>query len=295
MSKKMKLLSRIGLGVLVVAGLLIIIGFLLPAKVYFSKSIIIQSSPAAAFVEINSLRRFMQWSVWRSSDPDADYTYSGPSTGVGATLKWKGEKVGTGLMTIEHSAPYESIRTVLYFDEQQQQPSYANFTCTPIGKDSVKIVWDFETDMGANPFTRYMGLFMEYMLGPAYTQSLQVLKELLESSPSLPIEEITMRQSMKVVGYKSSVVQDQSLQKSMESTFPQVIQLAAHHNLEVPTYAAVYFSQDTSMYYTFYMAGILDPDQEIETTQDHLPIEERVHVHTIRPGSTSKSYLYRAT
>ena len=106
---------------------------------------------------------------------------------------------------------------------------------------------------------------------------------ILKQGP-LPIEEITISQSMKVVGYRSSFGKDQSLKESIEHTFSRVMQLVSAHNLETPTYTTVYFSQDSAMGSDFYLCGILNPTVEIDTTQTSTPIEEKLYAHTLSSG-----------
>ena len=46
------------------------------------------------------------------------------------------------------------------------------------------LTWTLETDMGGNPVARYVGLMMDGMIGPAYEQGLNNLKDILENQPS---------------------------------------------------------------------------------------------------------------
>ena len=61
-----------------------------------------------------------------------------------------------------------------------QGEAISNFILTAKDSASTKLVWTFESDNGLNPFSRWMGLFMDKMLGPDYEKGLANMKAYCE-------------------------------------------------------------------------------------------------------------------
>ena len=155
--------------------LIIIIGFLLPRKVHVERAVIVSNSPSTLFLEISDLKRFHEWSPWREKDPDAVYEFSDPSTGVGAEFSWKGhrKKVGVGSMTITDLTPDKKVS--FHLDFGKRGVANCAFILEP-KNDDTKVIWSFDSDLGANPIARYFGLLMDKFLGPDFEHGLHKLK-----------------------------------------------------------------------------------------------------------------------
>lgn len=92
----MKLLKGL-LYVIVVLGLVFVVGgFGLPSSTHVERSITIQRSAGDVHAMLDSYQRFNQWSPWYEMDPQARHEISGPTAGVGASLAWTGDKIGSG-------------------------------------------------------------------------------------------------------------------------------------------------------------------------------------------------------
>lgn len=65
------------------------------------------NAPAAEIQPlIADLHEWEHWSPWQEADPNMSQTYSGPSTGVGAHMRWSGnKKAGEGRMTVVTADP----------------------------------------------------------------------------------------------------------------------------------------------------------------------------------------------
>jgi uncharacterized protein YndB with AHSA1/START domain len=176
-----KLLIFLGLVVVVLAG----VGLLLPAERHLERTIEIDHPPNKVFPWINSLHAFNTWSPWFGRDPKADYRFEGPDSGVGARQSWSSDhpEVGSGSQEIIESRENESVRTRLHFAEQGT--AEAQWTLQPT-EGGTRVVWAFDTDFGFNLAGRYVGLFLESMLGPDYEQGLTNLKQQVESGVSPP-------------------------------------------------------------------------------------------------------------
>lgn len=171
--------------ILVFIALLVLAGFLLPREISAERSVYISKPPEAVFPYLNNFRHFNNWSPWYELDPDAQYSYSGPADGEGASMSWTSDKpnVGNGSQTIVESVPYSKVRTELDFGEHGT--AGAEFRLVPQGTGT-NVTWAFSSDMGSGPIARWMGLIVKRMIAQDYEKGLQNLKLLLESTDTPP-------------------------------------------------------------------------------------------------------------
>ncbi len=176
----MRWIKRILLIFLVLILVLVGASYLLPGKAEVSRSVTINAPAAAIFPFVNSMQATEKWSPWLSRDPETKLAYSGPEAGVGNTLNWSSEhpQVGSGSQEIIESVENQFVRTALDFGSMGT--ANASFTLQPEG-DQTEISWGFESDLGMNPMSRWMGLMMDEWVGSDYERGLSNLKELVES------------------------------------------------------------------------------------------------------------------
>src|SRR5688500_3494299 len=92
----------LGLAVLVAAFLIVVATR--PDTYHVERSAEVKAAPEAVFAVLGDYKTFPQWSPWQKRDPNMKTTMSNPSSGVGATYAWEGNKdVGKGKMTITES------------------------------------------------------------------------------------------------------------------------------------------------------------------------------------------------
>lgn len=159
------------------------VGGLLPDHAQVERGIHIERSPAAIHAVLDGYGRFNEWSPWAERDPAANYEYSGPRSGVGATLHWSGNaEVGEGTQRIVESVPGERVVSALDFGDRGR--ATAAFVLAPrdAGTD---VVWRFRADFEGRLIDRWFGLFFDRMIGGDYERGLARLKTLLESEPAV--------------------------------------------------------------------------------------------------------------
>ena len=95
--------------------LLVMIGFLLPSSAKVERSVVINAPAASIFPHINGMQAFHAWSPWSTIDPQTDYQFSGPETGVGSRMSWQSgdARVGQGSQEIVESSPNTRVKTRL--------------------------------------------------------------------------------------------------------------------------------------------------------------------------------------
>ncbi len=165
--------------VLVVAFLLV--GMLLPSGQYVERSAIVRAEQAEVFALVSDYRQFNRWSPWAERDPETEYEFSGPATGMGAKMSWRSEdpNVGNGAQEIVEIQPDTMVRSKLTF-EGFDTPSYATFALEPTD-DGTQVTWSFDANMDTM-VGRYMGLMMDKWVGADYERGLVRLKELADKN-----------------------------------------------------------------------------------------------------------------
>lgn len=176
----MKILKKILLVALLMVAIAAVIGFLLPSKITLERSLVLKASPSVVFNQINTLKNWESWSPWFKMDPNQKVEYNDIPSGSGAAYHWKGEKTMEGTMTITTSKANELIATKLDF-VGEDQPAASNFILTPEGAGT-KVVWNFESEAGGNPFGRIFWFTAgKAMIGQSFEEGLNDLNKLTEN------------------------------------------------------------------------------------------------------------------
>ncbi|GAB4189699.1 MAG: SRPBCC family protein [Wenzhouxiangellaceae bacterium] len=175
----MKLIKRLVLGLLVLLILLALGGFLLPAEVTVKRTVTVERPPAEIYRLLNGFEHFNAWSPWYALDPEADYRFEGPATGVGATMHWNSDdpSVGAGSQRITGVTANERIEIALEFAGQDPAASWMQLTPVAAGTE---VEWGFSTDFGMNPLGRYLGLMLDNWVGADYQRGLDQFKAFAE-------------------------------------------------------------------------------------------------------------------
>jgi hypothetical protein len=169
--------------------LFVIIGLFLPREIRVQRSTDIERPAATVFTILNGFGSFSVWSPWAELDPDAEYDVSGPESGVGARLTWRGDprQVGSGWQEIVESRPYERVRLRMHLE--QMGSANIGYRIERIAGGS-HVTWGFEADAGEGQglfgglLMRYFGLFFDRWIGTDFETGLSRLKRFAESLPA---------------------------------------------------------------------------------------------------------------
>lgn len=153
-------------------------GLLLSPKFSVTRTATIQAAPDAIYALIADPRGWKQWSAWNQRDPAMAIEYSGPASGAGAVWAWKSKSQGDGRMTFTTAEAPKRLGYELYFPDFGTT-STGEFRLDPNG-GGTQVTWTMDGDMGRNPFYRWMGLFMNRMVGPDFDTGLTNLKAVVE-------------------------------------------------------------------------------------------------------------------
>lgn len=174
----LKNILRTALGL---AFVLAALSLLLPRHARVERSVVMAVPASTVFPFINDLRQFNTWSPWARIDSATQYEFTGPSSGVGASMTWHSEHphVGKGSQHIIESVPDERVTAVLHLGDGDNATS--TIVLAPQA-NSTRVTWNFDTDLGFNPLSRYFGLMLDSMVGSNYEQGLATLKSMVETA-----------------------------------------------------------------------------------------------------------------
>lgn len=165
------------------AGLFIVllgIGALLPDAIHVERSIEIPAAPATVYPHIANLQSFYGWSTLPHQRPQEKPVWSGPESGVGATMEWGGPDTGKGIQSITETEEPTLITMAVDFYEYGE--AKLRFTLKPTERGTL-VVWEFLSPIrDTSPFGRWAGIFVERAIGPNYEQALDNLKRLVAAN-----------------------------------------------------------------------------------------------------------------
>ena len=244
----MKTLKKFFIGLIIVIVALVLIAYFLPRKVHVERTGSIDAPAKVVFNQVNNLHTWEKWAVWNQMDPNMTINFQNTGIGKNASYTWQSEdpNVGSGKMTITESVPYDSIATEMDFMEHGTATGYFLFD----EKDgATNITWGFDSDLGNNPFARWMGLMMDAMLGPDFEKGIENLKVVAETivQEKRPIVEVVERPAFQFVSLRSEVdLKDISTQ--MGVMYGQLMNFINKNNLMMTNMPyAIYHKIDGTM------------------------------------------------
>jgi hypothetical protein len=182
----MGILKKIVLGLAILLLLVSAVGLLFfSSHVEIRRSVTINRPVGLVFDYLNNLSNYNEWSPWYQMDTTAQYTVSGPASGVGAKMSWvsKNEQVGQGSLIYTEVVEGKSIKHDLNFMENGV--AKGEYVLEPADAGT-RVSWVFSFEAGANPLLRIMGAFMQDMVGADFDKGLARMKDILESPAFVP-------------------------------------------------------------------------------------------------------------
>ena len=175
----MAVLKKILIGVAALIVLFVIVGFLLPQKFKVERQITIATPQIPIYQMVSAPSHWPEWSVWNKRDPNMKLTFSGTGGGAGAKWSWESATEGNGAMEFTEADSPRRIVYRLSFPDMGMV-STGELKLTAVDDETTKVSWTNEGDFGANPVLRYLGLFMDKIVGPDFEAGLASLKQLVE-------------------------------------------------------------------------------------------------------------------
>jgi hypothetical protein len=176
----MKTFKIVGILLAAVVALVIIVGLMLPSSWHVEQSIEIDSPNGTVLPFVLDLKRWQEWTVWtEKQDPSMKREFGGPAIGPGATMSWKGDKMGVGRLVVT-SANQDGLKYDLYFDNSEHATK-GHIKIVPIGAKT-QVTWIDEGDFGLNIFGRFIVPMIKKNVGHDFAQGLANLKTKVETT-----------------------------------------------------------------------------------------------------------------
>jgi len=176
------MLKKVLIAVGVILALFAAAAAMQPAHFRVERSATIAAPDSVVFALVNDFHRWKAWSPWAGLDSSMQETYSGASSGVGASYAWAGNsKVGEGSMTILESTPSSLIRIKLEFLKPIAATNIAEYSFTP-GPAGTEVHWIMTGDN--NFIGKALGLVvsMDKMVGGDFEKGLAQMKAVAEAA-----------------------------------------------------------------------------------------------------------------
>lgn len=178
----MKILKRIGLGILAIIAILLIVALFVPNDFNYEKSITINKPIEQVWENTNSLTDLDKWSPWMEYDPNMKKELTGIDGTVGAKSSWESENehVGKGSQTITKIEAPTLFATELKFYKPYESEAQGFVKLKSEGNKTI-VTWGFESDI-PYPFNLMkLTMNMEEAMGKDFNFGLSKLKKLCEN------------------------------------------------------------------------------------------------------------------
>lgn len=187
------------------------------AKMHIERAISIDASPEKVFNVISNFKEWVPWSPWLLMEPECELSYAED----GKSYDWKGNRIGSGGMTILDSEENKWINYDLVFLTPWKSESKVRFELKEEGGQT-HLTWLMD---GKLPFFLFfMKKSMEAYVGADYERGLDMLKVYVETGevPSkLEFKGESNYAGSTYVGVKTNTGIE-VIDKSMESDFTKL-------------------------------------------------------------------------
>lgn len=258
----MKILKGILYVILAIILLIVLIGFVLPKRYEVSQSITVKKSPEVVYYHSMNLDERGNWDPWIAEEPEAQIKTDMTEEGVGSTWQWKGEKIGSGKITIDEVDIHERIQSTLQFFEPDTSSAQVEWIFEP-SEQGTHIFWSMSGEWSNIP-ERWIGLIIKSSIRESFQKGLQNYKQYLEELPEVPgktsdLQKVTT-QPLKAMVYKTSATMDQ-MQTKMGEAFGKLMTYCNEQGIKPA-------SAPYAMYYEY------DPDQQT-VFEVGIPVQEK--------------------
>jgi hypothetical protein len=175
----MRIIRAFFLGVFVMLGLYLLIGLFLPSHARIERSIVIDRPALEVYRYVADFNNWLTWNPWTAMDPAATNVISEPGSGPGASWQWQGEQIGEGKLTRIAEEEPRRLESRLEFIAPMQNSARDIWEFRPVA-GGTEVSWIYEQEL-RYPNERYLGLFLNNMLGDSYETGLKSLKSKMEN------------------------------------------------------------------------------------------------------------------
>ncbi|WP_147652785.1 SRPBCC family protein [Vulcaniibacterium gelatinicum] len=180
-------LLEILISLAIVAALFLIVGVALPSSRHLSEKVETNRKMTIVYDTLNTPRRLKDWNPLALRDPQMQWEYSGPESGVGARVDYTStnEKLGRGSWEIVASEPGRRVEYALA-NPQRGHDKKMTFLLKPTGRNNrnVEITQEYDVQYGWDLLGRYAGLYVSSHVGDDMKLGLNRLANMLAGVPN---------------------------------------------------------------------------------------------------------------
>jgi effector-binding domain-containing protein len=173
-----KIIISAAIIVILAAGVIVVWLATQSGSVSVKQTIEIKANPQKVFDIVSNLRTWNLWSPWTAIDPKSETKITGMGTEPGNTLAWKGELIGSGIITNMQTDQNKIIKQSVKFLEPFKSDATTSFQIEPTS-DGVIVIWQMKSEMPF--FMRFMTKQMSAYLASDFDRGLKMLKDLAET------------------------------------------------------------------------------------------------------------------
>jgi hypothetical protein len=186
---KKLLIGCFGLVALLTIGAIIGV-VMMPNKFKVQRTHQVSGTPEEAYAVVANLHTWPDWTSWsREKDASCVWDWTGPESGAGAVMSWKGDVHKEGVLTLTHCVPGKEVAyDVVFIEDGAETTSQASLTFQAVG-DKTEVVWTMSGDMAG--IWKLMIPVMDILIGPMFDEGLQGLDKQLSAgaAPSDPAQQ----------------------------------------------------------------------------------------------------------
>lgn len=176
----MKILKRIGLGIVSLIVLLLVVALFIKKEYRVEREVIVNKSNNDAFSYIKYAKNQDNYNKWVQADPNAKKEFRGTDGTVGFVYAWDGNNdIGKGEQKIENIEEGKRIDFSLHFVKPMESKADSWIVTEAISDQETKIKWGMH---GRSPYPlNLVNIFVPSILGKDLDASLSNLKSILEN------------------------------------------------------------------------------------------------------------------
>lgn len=151
---------------------------MLDVRFSITEKIVINKSSKEVFSFISDFKNWQKWSPWYVLEPNSEVEISGNSSGAGSVLRWRGDVIGEGQMTLQDAIDKKSVKLQIEFFKPWKSVSPVVWDLNELGPEKCEFKW---TMQGQLPFFLFfMKKQMQAWIGNDFQRGLKMVKSVLE-------------------------------------------------------------------------------------------------------------------
>jgi len=180
---KLLYMRLIKMFVLGLAGLFLVvsaIGLLIPNSVKISRAVQVDASSDIVLLALKDVKQWNEWLPWIVADSGAIVQFSAVTNEPGSFIKWQGmDEKNAGKITIT-ATDAQTIYVLHSLKGMNEAKGVFRVVSGGQSSRQSEVQWLMDYKLKWYPWERFLGIFMDQMLGPVLDQGLQNFKNSIE-------------------------------------------------------------------------------------------------------------------